>query len=366
MAERVTMADVAREAGVSLMTVSRVVNHKGAVSPATRERVQAVIQNLNYRPSGIARSLATRRTRTLGLVVPDIANPFFATVARSVERQAYACGYSVLLCNSDEDSQRELAVLYSLEEKQVDGLIVCSSRLQDDALHQVVSRFDAVVLLNRHLPDHRLSMVLLDDMAGGHMATSFLVQCGHRKIGLLAGPQASFSSRCRVNGYHAALAEAGLTWSPGWRRHCAPVTDHGRQAALGLLNEHPQLTALFCFNDLVAVGALQACAQLGRTVPSQTAVIGFDDIELAAWVTPTLTTCRVPIQKMGEEALRLLLARFDGSVDGDSEVLLCPELVVRASAPAVFQAEADPGSATYPHHPIKEVRLGQRVDPIPT
>ena len=140
MSERATMADVAREAGVSSMTVSRVINSKGDVSEATRERVLAAVERLDYRPSGIARGLATQRTGTLGLVVPDVANPFFADVARGVEHGAYAEGYNVYLCNTEEDPERELAVLKSLEEKRVDGLMLCSSRLPEDRLQSVLTQ----------------------------------------------------------------------------------------------------------------------------------------------------------------------------------------------------------------------------------
>ena len=151
MPNRITMADVAREAGVSLMTVSRVINNKSQVSAATRQRVLSIVEQLGYRPSGIARGLATRRTGTLGLVVPDVANPFFADVARGVEHQAYAEGYNVFLCNTAEDPEREVAVLQLLEEKRVDGVMLCSSRLEDEDLRALLGRHPAVVLVNRQL-----------------------------------------------------------------------------------------------------------------------------------------------------------------------------------------------------------------------
>lgn len=180
MPSRVTMADVAREADVSLMTVSRVVNEKGEVSPATRQRVLEVIEQLGYRPSAIARGLATQRTGSVGLVMPDVSNPFFSDVAHGAEHLAYAEGYNIFLCNTDEDPQRELSVLQSLEEKQVDGVVLCSSRLYDSELEAALAHHPAAVLVNRRLEGGGVvGSVVIDDEAGGRMATQHLLQAGH-------------------------------------------------------------------------------------------------------------------------------------------------------------------------------------------
>ncbi len=334
MPNRVTMADVAREAGVSLMTVSRVVNEKGEVSPATRQCVLEVIEQLGYRPSAIARGLATQRTGSLGLVMPDVANPFFSDVAHGAEHVAYAEGYNIFLCNTDEDPQRELSVLQSLEEKQVDGVVLCSSRLDDSELEAALAHHPAAVLVNRRLEGGGVvGSVLIDDEAGGRLATQHLLQAGHRAVGFLAGPLASRSSRQRAKGYRAALAAADLPHHPDWTRHCSPVVESGRETARHLLTTYPELTAFFCYNDLVAVGALQACADLGRRVPDDLAVVGFDDILLAALVIPPLTTCRVHRYELGAQAMRLLLDQINGCHDECTEIVLQPELIVRASAP---------------------------------
>ncbi|MEA3334862.1 MAG: LacI family DNA-binding transcriptional regulator [Chloroflexota bacterium] len=333
MSSRVTMADVAKESGVSLMTVSRVVNNKGDVSEETRRRVMEVIERLDFRPSGIARGLATRRTGTVGLVVPDVSNPFFSTVARGVEREADANDYSVFLCNSDEDPQQEIAHLKSLEENRVDGVIICSSRLHAEDLTSLLHRYAAAVLVNRRLDQHRVSTVICDDGAGGQLATQFLLESGHRAIGFVAGPRASYSGRSRVQGYREAMASAGITPENSWIRYCPPMVEEGREASLVLLAEVPELTALFCYNDLVAVGALQACAALGYDVPDRIAIIGFDDIALAALVDPPLTTCHVPRLEMGTRAFTLLLDQINGCTGGCTEVLLQPRLVIRSSAP---------------------------------
>jgi LacI family transcriptional regulator len=330
------MSDVAREVGVSTMTVSRVINDKGDVSPATRHRVLEAIERLGYRPSSIARSLATRHTGTLGLVIPDVSNPFFAEVARGVEQVAYAEGYNVFLCNTDEDPERELDVLGSLEEKRVDGVVLCSSRLDSASLRLVIESHAAVILVNRRIGDAGpgVGVVRVDDMTGGRLTTAHLLDRGHRAIGFLSGPPGSHSGQLRLQGYRETMLDAGLEVDDAWLVGCAPVAEAGRAAASRLLGKAPELTALLCYNDLVAVGVLQACVENAYRVPRDLAVVGFDDIPLAALVTPSLTTCRVPRHDLGMRAVELLLDRIrgNGAEPSDRDIVLQPELVVRASA----------------------------------
>jgi LacI family transcriptional regulator len=335
MPRNVTVADIAREAGVSMMTVSRVINNKSEVSPATRQRVLEIIDRLKYTPSGIARSLATRHSGTIGLVVPDVSNPFFADVARGAEQAAWAEGYNVFLCNTEEDTGRELAVLHSLEEKRVDG-VVLFSRLESRQLAGALKHQPASVLINRQTSKNNnraIGCVRLDDELGGQLVTRHLLGRGRRKIGFLAGPLTSHSGQARTRGYLQTLNQAGLPPDSHWVRPCAPTVEGGQAAARDLLRTQPELSALFCFNDLVAVGALQACAEMKRAVPGDLAIAGYDDIPLAALVTPSLTTCRTPRYELGAEAVHLLLNRIRGSSETREEVVLKPQLVVRASAP---------------------------------
>ncbi|RME85600.1 MAG: LacI family transcriptional regulator [Caldilineae bacterium] len=333
MSRRVTIADVAAAAGVSLMTVSRVVNNNGPVSETTRQRVLEVIAELGYRPSELARGLVTRRTRTLGVVVPDVSNPFFAGILRGVEQVAYAQNHNVFLCNTEESPERELTVLQSLEDKHVDGLILCSSRMEDEQLAKVLEGFDAVVLINRFLHGSRVATVLVDDQAGGRHVVEHLLRGGRRRIGFLDGPLSSQSGRLRKAGHRAALADAGLSYEDVPAIDCAPSVSGGLEGARRLLRQHPDIEALVCYNDLVAVGALQACFSLGRKVPSDVAITGFDDIELAALVHPPLTTCRVPRYEIGLRAARLLMQQIHADDEDVEDLVVQPELIVRASAP---------------------------------
>jgi len=331
--KRVTIQDVAAAAGVSRQTVSRAINNRGEIRPETRAEILRIAEEMNYRPSSIARGLATQRTSTLGLIVPDVANPFFAEVARGAEHEAYAAGYNVFLCNTDEDPQREIAVLRSLEEKRVDGVMLCSSRLDDDTLYKSLSRHASVVLVNRRLNGYEFGCVLIDDAQGGQAITRHLLNTGHRAIGFLAGPSASRSGQKRVEGYRAAMAEAGMAYNQGWIRLCPPTVEGGHGIANALLGDHPEITALFCYNDLVAIGAFQACHDLALAIPDDLAIVGFDDIPLAALVTPALTTCHVSRYEMGVQAMHLLLERINGCTTECQQIILHPELVIRASAP---------------------------------
>lgn len=338
---RVTISDVAELAGVSYQTVSRVINNNPHVSTQTRERVQQIIRETGYTPSHTARSLVTSRTATIGLVVPDISNPFFSAVAWGADQVASQTGYSILLCNTGEEAAREQDVLRLLHERDVDGVIVCGSRQEDESLQDALASFRAAVLVNRRLEEDAIPAVLVDDFLGGTLIVQHLLEAGHRAIGFVAGPAASFSGRQRLRGYQTALAEAGLASETGWIRNCLPTTAGGQETASVLLAEYPNLTALYCYNDLVALGALQACASSGRQVPVDVAVTGFDDIMLAGVVSPALTTCRVPCVDIGSEAVAMLVDCIDDKLDGCTELVIQPELVIRESTavnvPASFR-----------------------------
>ena len=329
---KTTIADVAREAGVSSQTVSRVINNKGEISAETRKSVLAVIERLGYRPSSIARSLATSRTHTIGLSVPDIANPFWPEIARGIEDVAWERRYHVFLCNTTEAPEREEAILQLLEDKRVDGVIVAGSRLPDERLLSLLGNHPATVLVNRTLPGSQTGSVRVDARQGAILAIDHLLARGRLRIGFLAGPPASQNSRAHMSGYLAALEAAGHTPDPDRIIACPPTLEGGYQAVKALFDRHPNLDALYCYNDLIAIGVLQACVELGLRVPDDVAVVGYDDILLASLVTPSLTTLRVSKYAVGASAARMLFDRIQGHVQ-PSELIIEPELVLRASAP---------------------------------
>jgi LacI family transcriptional regulator len=329
---KVTIADVARAAGVSSQTVSRVINNKSEISPETRRSVSEVIKRLGYRPSSIARSLATRRTNTLGLVLSDIANPFWSEVARGIEDVAWERGYHVFFCNTTEEPRRERAVIELLEDKRVDGLVLAGSRLPDEELLPLLRKHPAAVLVNRVTPDNLAGSARVDSAHGAAQATRHLLAGGRRMIAFLAGPTHSQNSKAHLRGYTSTLQKAGLPCDDDLIVPCSPTIEGGHTAAAGLLARRPDVEALYCYNDLVAVGALQACAERQISVPGDLAVVGYDDILLASLLTPQLSSVRVPKYDLGASAARLLFERIGGQGE-NAEIVLLPELVVRRSSP---------------------------------
>jgi LacI family transcriptional regulator len=331
MKRRITIEDVAQAAGVSRQTVSRAINNKGEISPATQERVMEAVQALDYRPSRVARGLATRRTRTIGLVVPDITNPFFPEIARGVQDAARGEDYSVFLCNTDESPDEELQVLHSLAAQPVDGILLFGSRIGDADLAVFADGYRPLVAFNCFLAHPAVSLILVDNQRGAKLAVDHLADQGHTAIGLLAGPVTSPSSAQRVEGFRQAMAARGLPTPQDWILPGHPTIKGGYQAARRLLAEHPQVSAVFAYNDLSALGAVQACAELGRRVPGGCAIIGFDDIRLAAMVSPSLTSVRVNKYYLGRQATIRLLAMLDEPDATFPPIRVDVELVVRES-----------------------------------
>ncbi len=332
MKRRITIEDVARAAGVSRQTVSRAINNKGEISPLTLKRVMDAVRALDYRPSGVARGLATQRTYTIGLVVPDITNPFFPEIARGVQDIARSRDYSVFLCNTDESPDEELQALYSLAAQPVDGIILFGSRVSDDDLIAFADRYRPLVVLNRFLEHPSVSQILVDNQRGARLAVDYLADQGHVAIGMLAGPATSPSSVQRVEGFRQAMAARGLPIVEDWILSGPPTIEGGYAAARHLLTRYPQVTAIFAYNDLRALGAIQACHDLGRRVPGQCAIIGFDDIRLAAMVSPSLTSVRVDKYYLGQQAMIRLLSMLDEPDTTFPPICVDVELVMRESA----------------------------------
>ena len=329
---RVTIDDVAREAEVSTMTVSRVVNNKGEISKETREKVEKAIARLGYRPNRLARALTLQETQTIGIVVPDISNPFFADIIQGAEDEAWRYGYSLLMSTTVENLDRETRTLQLLEERNVDGVIVCSARLPEEKLFELIKRQRAALLINRTAPDSIAGTLQIDDTHGAMRAVHHLLSRGREKIAMLAGPESSYSRRRRIAGYTTALETTGREVNEAYIVTCQPDETGGYQAAKELLAKHPELEGVFCHNDLIAIGLLQACRELGIRVPDDLAVVGCDNIRMASLVTPSLTTLGVDKQALGRRAVNLLLERMN-QTSNEMTIVQKPELVVRESAP---------------------------------
>ena len=311
--------------------MSHVLNGTRYVSPALSERVRAAMTDLGYRPNGTARSLRLQRTQTIGLVVPDI-NPFFAELARIIEDEGFAAGYTTVLGNADGSPERERRYVETLLSKQVDGLILGSTRDDAETLQSLVDRSGTpLVLVDRDLPAAGADIVLADHVGGGYAITRHLLELGHRRIVCITGPEGLTSSGGRAEGYRQALAEWGVEARPEWCERGGFSYTGGRDAMARLLERDPSLTAVFATNDLMAVGAVRELGRHGLTVPDDVSVGGFDDSLPAALVTPTLTTVRQPLQEMGRTAVEQLRRRMDGERSESERVVLPTELVTRQS-----------------------------------
>ena len=332
MRPRVTLADVAREAQVSSQTVSRVLNNKGPMRPETRELVLQAVERLGYRPNSIARGLATNRTATLGLIVPDIGNPYFAEVVRGAEDAARDRGYHVFLCNTDQHPEREEDAVAALEGKWVDGIVLCNPRLPLDRLRALLNRSTGVVLVGYDPIDEAIGTVRVDDVTGAGMAIRHLVERGRRNLVFLSGQPGGPSHAHRLRGYLQAATDLGLSPDESRYVYCDSNASSGFEAAIEALEAFPAINGMLCFNDLVAIGALRACADRNRRIPDDVAVIGFDDILLASLVQPQLTTVYRPKRELGAAAIEMLLNHLDG-IDQTREVILAADLAIRQSAP---------------------------------
>ncbi len=318
------------------MTVSRVMNDKPGVGDELRQQIQALAEEMGYRPSQVARGLATRQTSTIGLVVPDICNQFFAYIAHGAEDVAYENGYNLVLMNTAESLDREIAALDSLWQLDSDGIILCSSRLPIEELESNIQRMPAVVLLNRELsqPSDNVVSILVDDEVGARIAIERFLSIGRTRIGILAGPAYSYSAQRRLDGYKAELAEAGLVFDPFRLEHSEPTYMGGRMAMAAVLARRPKIDAVYAFNDLIALGAIQEIEAQGKRVPDDIAVIGSDDIPLASLVRPRLSSLRVDLVDLGRMAMESLLTliRDGGKGDMPPSIKVPPQLITRETA----------------------------------
>ncbi len=328
--KKVTIRDVAKDAGVSLRTVTNVINKWPYVTDQTREKVQRSIDALGYRPSRLASSLVTGRTNTIGVMIPDITNPFFGQVVRGCEDVLYAADYSIFLCNTSEDPKKQSSYLDILVDRGVDGLLIFGARSSQDEHAGVVHDEIPVVVEDSPVQNQNTTMIEIDNIGGAQMAVAHLIAHGHTRIAHLGGPIQRQAADHRLLGYRQAIESAGIPYDKSLVMRCSPSIRGGLQSALELLPAKKP-SALFCYNDLMAIGAMVACRQLGLKIPKDLAIIGFDDIAIASLIEPALTTVRVRQYEMGRLASDLLLERLSGKENVQNQVKFPVELIVRNS-----------------------------------
>jgi DNA-binding LacI/PurR family transcriptional regulator len=328
-----SIKDIARAANVSHSTVSRALRNSPLVNFETAEQIRKIARDANFRISAVARSLATGRTHTFGVVVTTIADPFAAEVVQGIEEEANNHGYSVILANSGANPEREMKVVHSFEERRVDGILVMSSRVGNLYLGHFAEMKVPIVLINNQHPEEFVYSVMIDNVGASEQATRHLIDLGHRRIAYI-GDRGGFQSDSeRREGYKKALASVDIAYAPELIRQADSTPDTAMQAVDQLLALDEPPTALFCYNDITAVGALLAARRHGCKVPDDLSVMGFDDLPLASYLNPTLTTIRQPMRDMGRQATSILFRLLDGAaVENSARVR--GELIFRESTSA--------------------------------
>jgi LacI family transcriptional regulator len=332
----VTIKDVAREAAVSVATVSRVYNDSASVAEETRERVQRVASRLGYAPHGGARSLITRTTHTLGVLLPDLYGEFFSELIRGIDQTVHAHGYHLLVASS-HDAPGEIEVALRSMRGRVDGLIVMSPSMDSQRAVRRLAHHFPVVLLNCTVrggaenEGEALDAITIANYQGARAMVRHLAELGHRRIAIIGGSPRNFDAAERLRGYRAALREAGVERVPEWEVHGDFSERSGHQAARALLRLAPRPTAIFAANDAMAIGALSALHEAKARVPRDVAVVGFDDIPMARYMNPPLTTVHVDIGELGQRATQRLIGRLHGTVTNARQQTVPATLVIRRS-----------------------------------
>jgi len=323
--------DVARESGVSVFTVSAVVNNKSHVRKSLRERVQAAIRKLNYRPNLIARSLAKQKTHTIGMIVPDIGNPFFPLVVRGAEDAAQNHGYNLLLCNSDDTLDKEERAIELLLSKRVDGILL--TKAAEDfrpPLRQMIKEVNIpFVLVMRTYPKLTQDAVITDDYHGAYEAVCHLARAGRRRIGLISGPLRVSNAQARSQGFHDALKSKGLPSDPELIVEGDYRVESGYRAGHSLLSHRPD--GIYVANHLMTIGLLKAAEEMGLRCPDDFGLVSFDDYPWLGIFRPRLTTVELPKHQLGSEAAELLIKRIAGDRSKAVVRKLQPELRIRES-----------------------------------
>jgi DNA-binding LacI/PurR family transcriptional regulator len=329
----VSIKDIAREAGVSHSTVSRALAGSSLVRPTTKERICRLAEAMGYSRNTVARSLVRQRTETLGLVVSTVADPYVAEVVRGIEEAAFDNGFGVLLCESGNNREREIAAVKMLREKRVDGIVVSASTVGDFYMPLLDKLHIPIVLVNREQGTEYAYSIATDDLHGGQLAVEHILSFGHRRIGVITGPEHSQSSTNRLQAYRQTLEAHGIPFEPRLVVPGDGRIEGGYAGAEALMSLDPPPTAVFCYNDMTAIGAIRAIKKRGLNVPQDVSVVGFDDIPFAEFIDPPLTTVRQHRYTMGRLATQMILDLLSGR-SPQANIYLEGDLIARESCAA--------------------------------
>ncbi len=334
---KTTIYDVAEKAGVSISTVSRVINNTGRISEKTKKKVLKVMEELQYQPSVVASALTGKRTHTIGLIIPDVSNPFFAEIARRVEDRGRELGFNLIMCNTDNNPETEEMYLSLIKQKSVDGIIIGTTSKNYHAVNHLLEEHFPVALIAQDIPELTIDVVTVDDFLGGYKAISHLVSLGHKNIGIVLGKLTRTSEKYRFQAYRQVLEEHGLGFDERLVKYTDYSMEDAKRAALELLKSPQRPTAIFAYFDNLAIGVYQAAKELGLAIPDDLSVVGFDNTILAAIVDPPLTTIAQPIEEMARQVMDLLVKEIQGEKLTKQRIILPPELIIRHSTKLVAE-----------------------------
>ena len=327
-----TIKDVARMAGVSTTTVSHVINKTRFVAEATQKKVLAAVDELNYAPSAVARSLKCNTTRTIGMLVTKSTNPFFAEVVHGVEEFCYGAGYTLILCNTEGNLSKQRDYLRMLAEKRVDGLLVMCSDLDEQLLGLLERQKETPMVIMDWGPESPHTDKIQDNAElGGYVAAKFFIEHGHKAIGCLTGHSEKTACRERLKGYRKAMSEAGLEVNEDWILEGDFECESAVGAAKQIISMAERPSAIFCFNDIMAMAMISTFQQAGIRVPEDISIIGYDNIDLAPYFSPPLTTIHQPKRRLGKSAVEILMDRVKDKEHAPQVFEMVPELVIRNS-----------------------------------
>ncbi|WP_218131871.1 LacI family DNA-binding transcriptional regulator [Thalassobacillus cyri] len=337
MEKTVTIKDVARKANVSISTVSRVLNNSGYTSASVKEKVNKAVDELKFQKNMVATAMIKKQTSTFGLIIPDIKNIFYGELTRAIEDKAHQHGFNVILCNTDNNLEKEKEYLNFLLRKGIDGIIFSTPEINDRNIREVMkSRPDLpMVILGSKVQNVRLDEVLVDNVDGGYTATEHLIDLGHERIGYIGGQPDSYATVERLKGFKAAMEERALPLDKNHIKLDEFKIHSGYEKGKEILAENDRPTAIFAGNDAIAVGVYKAARELGIRIPEDLSVIGFDDSQFAEIVDPGLTTIRTPIAEMGEKTVELAVQIIKENKNFKESIMFPPTLVERASTASV-------------------------------
>ncbi|HWO97080.1 MAG TPA: LacI family DNA-binding transcriptional regulator [Bacillus sp. (in: firmicutes)] len=333
-----TIYDIAREAGVSATTVSKVINNKGRISDKTRKRILAIIEELHYQPNVLASAMKGKSTYTIALLIPDMANPVYSEYLKHIEEYGQEHGFSVVMCSTGSDPKKEAKHIALLRQKYVDGFIIASVFKNEAVLKQLMEDEIPLVFFSLQRPELPVASVAGDDYLGGYIATEHLLSLGHRRIGIIA-EEATISGTERIRGYEKALINAGIEIDESLIMSIdEPTIEGARQHARKLLDGKQRPTAIFGCNDVLAIGTMLAAKELGINLPDELSIMGFDNTVMCDIVEPQLSSVAPPVQEMGRQAMELLIQQIEQKDNMKQRISLLPELVIRRSTSALNQS----------------------------